>query len=238
MDVIRMGRTVRALRIRRGWRQADLARHARFSQSLIARIERGGAGRVRVDTLARVVAALDARMALGIDWQDEAADRLLDAAHAGLVEHVISFLRDAGWEAIPEVTFAFDGERGSVDILGWHPATATLLVVEIKTVVPDVQGLLAPFDREMRRGGALAAGRGWRPARLGAMLVIAESRTSRRRVEAHAATFAARFPHGATACRRFIGRPSDFPALRGLWFLSPSTTATNRHRVARRSAAA
>jgi hypothetical protein len=38
-----------------------------------------------------------------------------------VVEHVISFLRDAGWEAIPEVTFAFDGERGSVDIFPSAP---------------------------------------------------------------------------------------------------------------------
>jgi transcriptional regulator with XRE-family HTH domain len=233
MDFVRVGRIIRALRIRKRWRQVDLAARANVSQSLVARIERGSAGRVRIDTLARVVAALDARMLVRVDWQGEAADRLLDAGHAALVEQVIGILQAAGWDAIPEVTFAIDGERGSVDILAWHPATATVLVVEIKTVVPDVQGLLAPFDRKVRRAEILAAARGWRPAKVAALLVIAESRTSRRRVEAHASTFASRFPHGAIQARRFIQRPGGFPALSGLWFLSPRTQATTRHRIAR-----
>jgi transcriptional regulator with XRE-family HTH domain len=231
MDLVRVGRTIRAIRIKKRWRQVDLAARANVSQSLVARIERGRAGRVRIDTLARVVAALDARMVVRVDWQGEGADRLLDAGHAALVEQVIGILRAAGWEAIPEVTFAIDGERGSVDILAWHSATATALIVEIKTVVPDVQGLLAPFDRKVRRAGSLAAARGWRVAKVGALLVIAESRTSRRRVEAHASTFASRFAHGATDTRRFLNRPGDYPALRGLWFLSPRTRVTTRHRV-------
>jgi transcriptional regulator with XRE-family HTH domain len=221
--------------MRRRWRQRDLAMRARVSQSFIARIERGSAGKARLDTLERIASALDARLVVRLDWQGEAADRLLDADHAALVDQVIGILRAAGWEAIPEVTFAIDGERGSVDILAWHAPTATLLIVEVKTVVPDVQGLLSPFDRKVRRAGALAAPRGWRPAKICALLVIGESRTSRRRIEAHAATFAARFPQPAAEVRRFIARPGDFPALRGLWFLSPRTPATPRHRVVRRT---
>src|SRR5689334_19452262 len=180
MDAVRIGLQIRALRIRRGWRQVDLGSRAGVSQSLIARVERGGCGRVRIGTLDRVVAALDARMVIRVDWHGEAVDRLLDAGHAALVEQVIGILREAGWEATPEVTFAIDGERGSVDVLAWHAATATLLIVEVKTVVPDVQGLLAPLDRKARRADALAGIRGWRPARTGVLLVIAESRTSRR----------------------------------------------------------
>src|SRR6185312_11798662 len=102
MDAVRVGRVVRALRIRRRWRQLDLAVRARISQSLVARIERGGAGRLRLDTLERVIAALDARLVLRVDWHGEAADRLLDADHAAIVERVLGILHASGWEAVPE----------------------------------------------------------------------------------------------------------------------------------------
>ena len=234
MDSVRVGRVIRALRIHRGWRQLDLAGRVRVSQSLIARVERGGAGRVTVDTLERVAAALDARLVVRVDWQGEAADRLLDADHAALVEEVLSILRGAGWECLPEVTFAAPGERGSIDVLAWHAASATLLVVEVKSVVSDVQGTISTFDRKLRHADSVARAGGWRPARVAALLVIGESRTSRRRVEAHASTFAARFPDRGRTTRRFLARPADTPALRGLWFLSARTRTTIRHRVAKR----
>lgn len=157
MEVIRIGRVVRAIRRRRGWRQIDLAARIGVSQSLIARVERGGAGRVRLDTLDRIAAALDARLVVRIDWLGEAADRLLDADHADVVERLVTFLRAAGWEVVPEATFNVAGERGSIDILGWHAPTATLLVVEVQTVVPDVQGMLSTFDRKVRHADGIRA---------------------------------------------------------------------------------
>lgn len=232
MEVVRVGRIVRALRRRRGWRQIDLGLRAGVSQSLIARVERGNAGRLTLDRLESIVNELGARLVVRIDWNGEAADRLLDADHAGLVNVVLTELRAWGWEAIPEVTFAISGERGSIDILAWHAPSATLLVVEVKSLVPDVQAMLAVHDRKVRLADSIARARGWRPARIGALLVIRESRTSRRRVETHAATFDARFPHRAADVRRFIHRPDVADrVLRGLWFLSDRTDATRRHRV-------
>jgi len=199
----------------------------------VARIERGGAGRVRLDTLERVITALDARLVLRVDWHGEAADRLLDADHAAIVEQVLEILRASGWEALPEATFAIGGERGSIDILAWHAPTRTLLVIEVKSVVPDVQGMLSAFDRKIRNAPAIARARGWQASRIAYALVIGEDRTARRRVATHAATFATRFPHGAVEARRFIARPDSGLILRGLWFLSPRTQVSARHRVAR-----
>jgi hypothetical protein len=135
---------------------------------------------------------------------------------------------------VPEATFVIRGERGAIDVLGWHSATASLLVVEVKSVVPDIQGLLAPIDRKARLAADIVAPRGWRPRRVGVLLVIGDTRTSRRRVERHALTFAARFPDRIARVRAFIRDPEGTLApLRGLWFLSFSTGATARHRVAR-----
>lgn len=234
MDGVRVGRVLRALRIRRSWRQTDLADRVGCSQALIARVERGGADRLTAARLERIVLALGARLVVRVDWNGEAADRLLDADHATLVELVVDYLRRAGWEATPEVTFAIGAERGSIDILAWHAASSTLLVIEVKSVVPDVQAMLATHDRKVRLADRIAAQQGWRPRRIGSLLVIAESRTARRRVEAHAATFQARFPARAAAIRRFIAQPARHEAIHGLWFLSARTGASSRQRVVRR----
>lgn len=226
---------MRALRQRRGWRQLDVAARARASQSLIARIERGGADRLTVRRLGSIAEVLGARVTVRIDWNGEAADRLLDMAHAALVELVVTSLRAAGWEVIPEATFAIGGERGSIDVLAWHAGTATLLVVEVKSVVPDMQSMLAVHDRKLRHADSIARSRGWRPGRIGSLLVLGEGRTSRRRVAVHAATLDARFPERTAAVRRFIRDPAGADrALRGLWFLSPSTGAGSRQRIVMR----
>ena len=248
MDSVRIGRVVRALRIRRGWRQVDLAVRGGVSQSLVARVERGGADRLTGATLERVAAALGARLVVRIDWNGEAADRLLDADHAALVELVVQVLRRHGWEAVPEVSFAIGTERGSIDILAWHAPAATLLVVEVKSVVPDVQATLHVFDRKLRLADRIARERGWRSSRVASLLVMGESSTARRRVAAHASTFDARFPDRAVTVRRFIADPAGSgspggtsagsPAFRGLWVLPFRTGAGTRQRVVRRRVAA
>ena len=45
MDALRVGRSIRAIRIRLGWRHADLAEASGVSRSAISRAERGGARR-------------------------------------------------------------------------------------------------------------------------------------------------------------------------------------------------
>jgi transcriptional regulator with XRE-family HTH domain len=68
VDDHRIGQAIRAMRMRRGWRQVDLAIRARTSQNLISRIERGRAGGVTLDGLRRVAAALDARLDVIPRW--------------------------------------------------------------------------------------------------------------------------------------------------------------------------
>lgn len=234
MDVVRFGRIVRALRRRRGWRQVDLALRAGVSQQLISMLERGHAAGVTVGLLERVAAVLDARLIVRIDWHGEAADRLLDAGHAAIVEAVVAMLHAAGWMVVPEATFAIRGERGSIDVLAWHAGSSTLLVVEVKSVVADVQGALAPFDRKLRLAREIAAERGWRPTRIASLFVIKDDRTARRRVDDHATTFDTRFPDRVAKVRRFVADPARHPTLHGLMFLTATTPDGGRHRVQRR----
>jgi transcriptional regulator with XRE-family HTH domain len=229
MDPVRFGLSIRALRRRRGWTQGELAVKAGVSQASVSRAERGGAWRLTVRTLQRIAEALGARMALRLLWQGEELDRLLDAAHAGLVDLVIAILKRNGWEVVPEVTFNHFGERGSIDVLAWHPEYGALLIVEVKSVVPDVQALLAGLDRKVRIAPGLAAERGWRVASVTRLIVLPDDRTARRRVAAHAATFDLAYPARTRAVRRWVTQPSR--PLAGILFLPASPSTTARHRV-------
>jgi transcriptional regulator with XRE-family HTH domain len=240
MDVV-IGRGFRALRIRRGLRQVDLARLAHVSRGMISKIERGEIAVVPVGVLRSVAGALGASVDLKLRWHGEGLDRLLDEVHAQVVDATVVLLREAGWDAAVEVSFSIWGERGSIDALAWHEATGSLLVIEVKSVVPDSQATLHGLDRKARLAPQLAEERGWECRNVGRLLVVAESRTSRRRVAALAATYDTALPDRNVEVRRWIRQPSG--ALTGLLFLTIASTgsgkraSTARERVRRPSQA-
>ncbi len=93
MDAYRLGRSIRALRRRRGWTQLELATRSGTSQSSASRLELGDISGMTVGTVERVVATLHARLDLTVRWNGELLDRLLDGAHAELVESTVRLLR-------------------------------------------------------------------------------------------------------------------------------------------------
>jgi transcriptional regulator with XRE-family HTH domain len=217
VDGIRVGRSIRALRIRRGWRQADLATASDVARSVISRIELGAIGSTHLQAIEAVCGALGADLDVRVRWHGEGLDRLLDQAHAALVERFVDLLRDSGWEVAVEATFNVYGERGSVDVLGWFAATRSLLIAEIKSVVADAQWTLAPLDRKVRHGGRIGHGRGWEPVAVSQVLVVRDGSTNRRRIADLAATFEAALPARGTEFRRWLRAPSG--SLSALIFL-------------------
>lgn len=238
VETIRLGRQLRALRHRLRLRQEDVGLRAGVSRSDVGRAERGEADRLKLVTVERIATTLGARLDVRLSWKGEGLDRLLDAGHAALVEIVVEALHAASWECAVEVSFNIRGERGSVDVLALHPRRRVVLVVEVKSVVPDVQATLMALDRKARLGRALAELQGWSASGVGRLLVVGESRTSRRRVEAHEAIFRTVLPARAVDIRRWLLQPTADPALAGLWFLSSGHGASTRHRVPGRSVAA
>jgi transcriptional regulator with XRE-family HTH domain len=233
MDPILFGRGVKALRLRKRWRQDDLAAAARVSRGVIARIEQGHAARVTVETLDKVAAALGGRVTCRLTWNGEGLDRLLDAEHAAIVEAVVRTLRSSDWLVATEVSFNNFGERGSIDVFAFHPDARALLVVEVKSVVPDVQATLVTLDRKERLAKEIGRTRGWDAGVVARLLVIGDNRTARRRIEAHAATFGNAFPDRAIDVRRWLATPDAHRPLRGLWFLSGESQAIAKQRVRR-----
>jgi Holliday junction resolvase-like predicted endonuclease len=202
-----------------------------MSQAAVSRCERGEADALTCATLRDIADALGARLTVTITWHGEDLDRLLDAAHADIVEAVVRLLRAAGWEVVPEATFSIYGERGSIDVLAWNPVTGALLVIEVKSVVPDMQAMLSTLDRKVRHAPAIAKSRGWRVTSVSRVLVLPDDRTARRRIESHAATVDQVMPLRTVAVRRWLADPVG--AIGGVLFLPMPGRTTARHRVGR-----
>ena len=200
-----------------------------MSRGVIGRIERGRADRVPVYVLVKVSAALGASVSVRMLWHGEGLDRLLDADHATLTERMIGWLRDLGWDVATEISFNIRGERGSIDILAFHEPTGSLLIIEIKSVVPDLQAMLGTLDRKARLAIDVARERGWHVRTVSRLLVLPDDRTARRRVDQHGSTFGVALPARTVEVRRWLRAPSGTVA--GLLFLSDAHHTSTRHRV-------
>jgi transcriptional regulator with XRE-family HTH domain len=230
VDPIRFGRGIRALRRRRRWRQVDLGVAARLSRSAVSRIERGHIDEVTLRSVDAIAGALGARIDLRLSWNGEALDRLLDADHALLVEEMAGRLRRLGWQVAVEASFNVFGERGSIDVLGFHEPTRIALVIEVKSVVPDLQAAIVSLDRKARLAVRVSTDRGWPATSAGRLLVLPADRTTRRRVDQHAEIFRAAFPARSSQVSSWLADPRR-AAFSGLLFVSGARHASARHRV-------
>jgi len=208
-----LGNIIRLLRIRRGLRQIDLARLAGVSQSTISRIERGHFTALSLDTVRRVAAVLDCRIDLTPRWRGGDLDRLVNAHHSQLHEQVARrFAGSRGWMVAPEVSFAIRGERGVVDILALNRERDAILVIELKTEIVDVNEMLGTLDRKRRLAVQIAAERGWAVTpvtRVSVWLIVADSRTNRRRVAAHTAVLRSALPTDGRTMPGWLVRPLE-----------------------------
>jgi transcriptional regulator with XRE-family HTH domain len=190
MRDLELGRLVRALRRRRGWRQRDCASRAGVHRSTWSRLERGHFDQLSLGAIRSCLAVVEVRLDLLPRWRGADLDRLLDENHATLANTLHRRHESWGWTVRAEVSFNHYGDRGRVDLVGRHAATGTLLIVEIKTEITDVQQVLGSLDIKQRLAGVVAHEAGWAPpTRVGVLLLVAESTTNRRRVERLAPLF-------------------------------------------------
>lgn len=191
-------------------------------------MERGHVGPQSIDRIRAVAAALEIRVDLVPRWRAGDLDRLLNRGHSALHEAVARRFRDElpAWVLAPEVSFAIYGERGVIDILAWHPGRRALLVIELKTDLADMNELVGTFDRKRRLARTVALDRGWDPVTVSAWLIVASSRTNRRRVAAHEAMLRAALPDDGRKVIRWLRDPVGSVA--GLSFWTDSHPGTVR----------
>jgi transcriptional regulator with XRE-family HTH domain len=225
MDDLRVGLVLRAVRRRLGWRQLDVGERAGVSQKLVSLVEAGRLGSVSLRSLRAIAGVLEVRLSIEPLWRGGQLPRLLDADHAKLVNAVASLMHRRGWATLVEYTFNHFGDRGSVDLVGWHPRHCALVLVEVKGRIVDVQDLLAGVARKRRIvPELLAKERGWRPVCVGQLLVVGEADAQRRLVARHASIFSATFPQRGREARGWLAHPTG--PLSALWFLSNTNRVT------------
>jgi len=219
-----VGRSFRAIRIRAERTQQDVAKAAHVPRAVVARAERGDFGRVRVEQLVAIAVALSADLDISLRWNGSELDRLLNAGHSAMHELVAGMLTAAGWEVVPERSFSIWGERGIIDILAWHAPTRTLLIVELKTEIVEVQRLIGTVDRYRRLAPKIVEDFGWEPLSIGVWVAVADSPTNRRRLAEHVTVLRAAFPTDGRTVPGWLRSPSG--PLRALSFLSNARVAT------------
>lgn len=209
MDDQRIGWSLRSIRVRKRWRQEDLAARAKVSRWVVMRIEQGRLASVPLGKVRAVAAALDARVDAVVRWHGGDLPRLVSARHARMHEVIARYLRDVpGWIVEPEVSFSIYSERGIIDVLAWHPTARILLVIELKTEVVDLNEMLGTLDRKRRLAWAIAKDRKWDPVAVGTWVVVADSRTNRRTVAEHATVLRSKLPSDGRGVARWLRRPT------------------------------
>lgn len=231
----RVGAALRAMRIKRGWRQLDLAKRADVSPSVVSLIERGHLSRVSVEAFRGVAHALEVRSEITLWLPHGELDRLMNANHAALHEALARYLDSLpGWIHAPEVSFAVFGERGVIDILAFHPPSGSLVVIELKTELVSIEDLLSTMDVRMRHAAKIAGERGWRAKSVSAWVVFAESDMTRRRVRAHTNVLRSAFPANGHEMRAWLRNPNHQILALSFWDNSNVTTAIGKASVRRR----
>ena len=209
---------LRAVRRRRRLTQSDLASLAGVSQQTVSTLECGHADGSTMRLIRQVAAPLGVTVDLVLKWKGPELDRLIDARHARIVKAVVSKLGPE-WQPVVEYSFNNYGDRGSVDMLAWHAATGSLLLIEVKSELDGLESVLRPMDVKVRVvPAAIARERWWRAKALGSVLVLPDESTARRFVARMGPIFETALPAGTVAVRRWLRQPSG--PLRGIWFLA------------------
>lgn len=209
MDDVTVGRLLRAIRIRRGLRQLDVAARAGVSQPQVSRLEAGQLELLPLRALRRVASVLEVRVRLDPSWRGGDGARLVNEGHVSLQGRIAERIaRIPGWVVVPEVTFSAVGERGVIDLLAWHEREQVLLVVEVKTELLDPGGLIAQVDRYRRAARAVGRDHGWQARSVGTWVVIGDSTMNRRRASLASALLRSAFPATGVEIGTWLRRPT------------------------------
>ena len=189
-----------------------------WAPPLVSLLERGHIDASPLSTLRLVASALDIRLDLVARWRGGELDRLVNARHSALHESVARFFAGLpGWHIAPEVSFSIYGERGVIDILAFHEPSRSLLVIELKTDIVDVNDLLGTVDRKRRLASRIAADRGWEAVSVSCWVIVEGGRTNQRRLATHRSVLRAAFPDSGRALSSWLRDPVSTVSALSSW---------------------
>jgi transcriptional regulator with XRE-family HTH domain len=227
------------LRIGRGWRQRDVGTKAKLSAAAIGRHENGILG--SPDALERHAAAFSLRLDLTLHGRAGELARLADEEHAAIVEAVAATFRRLRFVMETEASFSEWGERGRIDLLAFDPRSGTLVIVEAKTQLLDLQDLFGALNIKERLGSTLSSLRGWQVRHRASVLAVAVTSANREVVGAHPSLFAGFAVRRLSAFRegtdgRILFWVAAAKAARAAWIAGRQRVRTLRPQLSSREA--
>ncbi len=176
-------------------------------------------GTVPLDRIRSIFEAADAHARLSTWWRGAAADRLLDARHAALVERVVALFERRRWETCVEVSYSRYGERGSIDVFGGQRKVRAVAVIEVKSDFGSLEETNRMLDVKERLAPLISEERfGFRPRFVGRILVVPSDDSIRRVIARHERTMGSIYPARSHDVRRWLRQP-DGP-IRAIWFVA------------------
>lgn len=219
---IRVAEVVGEVRREVGWSQDELGRRAGVSQSTICRLEQGAIENLTIGTAARVLDALGIKVTLELKSPLIAnGPRQRDAGHARCMAYVVRRLTRLGWIVQTETEVVSGAARGWIDVLAFRPSDGTLLVIEIKTELPDIGAAMRQHAWYEREAWQVARGFDWQPTRrVGAVLVLA-SAANMDRLRANRDLLTHAFPLTARELMGVVGGQSSLAGKSGIALIDP-----------------
>ena len=232
MSDVQVGRVFRAVRVRLGKRQRDVADDEGVSRQVISRIECGQLEDVSATALRKIADRLQIRLDTTARWRGGELDRLLNRRHAAVHESALAlFAGYPGWHTVSELSFNVWGERGVIDIAAWNQERLALAIDELKSEFVDAAELVRTMDTRRRLAMEIARERDWDPVVIGMWVIVADTRTNRRHLAASRRLLRGAFPADGHAMARWLRDPSE--SIAGLTFLPVSAVKGGGRRVRR-----
>jgi transcriptional regulator with XRE-family HTH domain len=187
-----LGTAVRDGRLAVGWSQAAFARRAGVSRAMVAMVEAGNVN-VTVDVAGQLLSILGLTIQVRVD-APFVAGRQRDAVHARCLGQTRRRLAADGWLTAGEVEIVEGRSRGWIDVLAFHPATRTLLVIEVKTEIHDLGQIERTLAWYGRAAWSASKRLGWRPRRVERCVLVLATEANDARLFANRVALAASFP--------------------------------------------
>lgn len=206
---MKIGDRVRVVRLKRRLTQVDVATAAGLRPIEVSHLERGVLDELTIGMMRRIVAVIGMHIDLVPKWKSVDLEREMVGAHDALQAAVLRLIRATPrWVAEAEVTYSFFGDRGAIDILAWHEASRTLLIIELKTLLVEPAGIKRRNDERRRRGPEIGAERGWRPQAVAVWVILTDTRTNRARAARNADILLSPHTIDGRAMRAWLRNPS------------------------------
>ena len=202
--------------------QAELAAAVGVSRSLIAGIETGRVN-ATLDVVMRIGDALDLNLQIVGQRPVVIDPRPSGVLHGRCSAYVGRRLARRGWSTRREVEIVHGRWHGWIDILAFHPATSTLVVIEIKTQVDDLGAIERQLSWYEREADKVARTMGWRPTTIATWLLLLQTEEVETAIRRERDLLRVGFPVRASQMLAVVEGAPPTSGQRGFALIDPSS---------------